>query len=187
MTTDAVYHFTNTARLPWILQGGELRPGANRVGGYPDPEFLWAIADERGAPSASVNLPGYRKGLQIVRFTLHADDFEVWREIVRRFPAWTPSQIERLEKAKTARNCSPALWRCRVEPLPRSRWIEIATKDYTDHAWRSLSPLSQPLPSGAGTLGLIIGGRTYLSRRSDPKPGQAMSYEFHARDMRKLG
>ncbi len=31
-----VYHYTDTGRLPWILQSGELRPGRNKIAGYPD-------------------------------------------------------------------------------------------------------------------------------------------------------
>jgi hypothetical protein len=86
--TEHVYHFTDTARLPWILRSGELRPGANRVGGYPDPDFLWATVDSRGARSASGGGQGYREGLvRLVRFTLRAEDFEPWPGILRRYPA----------------------------------------------------------------------------------------------------
>ena len=81
-----VYHFTDTARLPWILQSGELRPGANRIGGFPHPDFLWATTSERGARSAAASMQGFRTGLtRMVRFILHADDFEAWRDMVRQF------------------------------------------------------------------------------------------------------
>jgi hypothetical protein len=32
--------------LPWILSDGELRPGANKIGSYPAPEFVWATTND---------------------------------------------------------------------------------------------------------------------------------------------
>ena len=44
-----VYHFTDSAHLPWILSDGELRPGANKIGGYP---ALWrAVAVSQVLPA----------------------------------------------------------------------------------------------------------------------------------------
>ena len=37
-----LFHFTDTVRLPWIVRAGGLRPGRNKVGSYPTPEFIWA-------------------------------------------------------------------------------------------------------------------------------------------------
>jgi hypothetical protein len=45
--TGSVYHFTNTARLPWILASGELRPGANKLGWAPV-ECIWATGSSIG-------------------------------------------------------------------------------------------------------------------------------------------
>jgi len=51
--TDFVSHLTDNARLPWILRSAELRPGANRIGGYPDPDFVWATINKRGSRKAA--------------------------------------------------------------------------------------------------------------------------------------
>jgi hypothetical protein len=44
---------------------------------------------------------------------------------------------------------SPELWWCRVEPLGRDRWSEIATKGYVDNVWRSL-PIDTAAFAGSG-------------------------------------
>jgi hypothetical protein len=127
---DLVYHFTDTARLPWILRSGELRPGSNKIGELPDPDFLWATTDSRGDLMASSSLQSehYRSGrARMVRFTLRADDFEPWREVVSRFPAWKTAHVEMLERVAKS---SPVTWCCRTEPLPRSRWVAIDTRSY---------------------------------------------------------
>jgi hypothetical protein len=51
-----VYHFTDSAHLPWILSDGELRAGANKIGGYPAPEFVWATTEDRGSRTATGRL-----------------------------------------------------------------------------------------------------------------------------------
>lgn len=160
-----VYHFTDTARLPWILQSGDLRPGTNRLGGYPLPDFLWATTDQRGDRSAAMSYRHYRSGqTRVVRFALQAEDFEPWPDITRRFPAWTTEQIARLER--TARSSS-ALWRCRTEPLQRDRWVAIATRSQLDGGWKPF-PLDAAIISGPdGSLGLKIDGKLYFSRRID--------------------
>jgi hypothetical protein len=43
-----VYHHTEIARLPWILDAGALRPGRCTVGNYPDPDFLWGTVCAAG-------------------------------------------------------------------------------------------------------------------------------------------
>jgi hypothetical protein len=171
--SDIVYHFTDTARLPWILQSGELQPSANRLNGYPV-DFLWATTDKRGSRSASVYIQNeqYRRGIvRMVRFALHAADFEPWRDIVQRFPAWTPAHIEMLERVAKD---SPATWRCRVAPLTHHHWIEIASKTYTDNVWHSSD--FRPQSYGRGVWGVTINGRIYASRRHVCSDGLA-SYE----------
>jgi len=69
---STVYHFTNVARLPWMLRAGELRPGANAIGNYPHPEFVWATTDGRGSRSSTAS-QGYRKAMTLlVRISLLA-------------------------------------------------------------------------------------------------------------------
>src|SRR5215203_1119572 len=107
--SDIVFHFTDTARLPWILASGELRPERNRIGGFPDLDFLWATTSPIGDRSASCGAQDYREGMtRLVRITLHVEDFEPWPQITARFPAWTADHIRQLESA--ARQSSPQDW-----------------------------------------------------------------------------
>ncbi|HEX9231343.1 MAG TPA: hypothetical protein VF869_05515 [Jatrophihabitantaceae bacterium] len=127
-----VYHFTDTARLPWILTAGELRPGRNRVGGFPSPDFLWATTDERGDRTSALSRQGLRRGMvRAVRFTLAAEDFEPWPQAHTRFPQWTPDQVARLERLVREQGVSPLCWRCRVDSLAANRWLKIETRTYT--------------------------------------------------------
>jgi hypothetical protein len=163
---DFVYHFTDSAGLPWILRSGELRPGSNKIGGFPDPDFLWATTDPRGDGTASA-MRGYRRGgVRLVRFTLHAHDFEPWRVVVGRFPAWTSHQIRLLEQIAKS---STETWRCRTEPLPKSSWVTIDTRTYVDKAWR---PFDAPVVDGEdGYIGVEIGGKFYFSRKEKGPQG----------------
>jgi hypothetical protein len=128
---DCVYHFTCTGRLPWIVASGELRPGRNQLGNYPDPDFLWATTNPRGDRTAAA-FPAYRGGdTALVRLTLPEEDFEPWPEITARYPRWTPAQGARLETGALNRGESNfACWRARAEPLPLSRVISAEAKTY---------------------------------------------------------
>jgi hypothetical protein len=171
MPDEVVYHFTDSHHLPWILYSGKLQIAGNRAGGYPEPSFLWATTDARGAKSASaVWSRHYRNGESLlIRFTLFASDFEPWRITTARYPAWTSEQIIRLERS--ARGCSPVNWRCRVDPLPHSRWIAIACRSYTNNNWRAL-PLDMKPDyvfglSENGSLAIKIGDLVYVSAKID--------------------
>jgi hypothetical protein len=80
---NIVYHYTSIARLPWILESGELRPGRNKIGGFPDPDFLWATTSDKGSRTAS--LEGLRDAA-VIRFTLDAADFEEWAKNPQTLP-----------------------------------------------------------------------------------------------------
>jgi hypothetical protein len=118
----------------------------------------------------------YRRGFPIIRFTLHAEDFTPWREIPRRFPAWTPEQVRRLETNRKGRICSPALWWCRAEPLPRERWIEVAAKTYHDNTWRTLPYKIEGVQYGPNILGITINRKNFYSLCNPGRPGRATTY-----------
>ncbi len=167
-----VFHFTDTARLPWILATGELRPGRNAIRNFPSPDFLWATTDARGDRTATADRKAQRKGLtRAVRFTLEAADFEPWSEIVRRFPQWTPEQIDWLEDVARSRRVSPDRWRCRPDPLPSDRWCLVETKTYS--GWKPLQNRNVVKVSrDPRELGTIIGGMIYMSiHEVDPATG----------------
>jgi hypothetical protein len=178
ITPDRVYHFTDTARLAWIMTAGELRPSANRIGGYPAPEFVWATSDARGSPTAAGGASGYREGMtQLVRFTLPAGDFMPWTEIGARYPSWTPAERQRLESSARKRGDNPKTWFCRAEPLPIAAKTLIETKGYRDEAWREWRPRVLVVdPLGEGGAGVAIGDKLYLSRQLTDARG-AVSYQ----------
>lgn len=173
---SVVYHFTDTGRLPWILHRGSLNPGRNRIGGFPDPDFLWATTSPLGDRTASGAARGYREGLvRLVRFTLEAVDFTPWPAAVRDYPDWTPEHVARLEAFARGKS-RPEDWRCRVEPLPRSRWVAIHTRSYSAPAW---VPLSIDAPAewfADETLSVEVAGAVYISREI-AGPNGSQGYE----------
>ncbi|MGF3027912.1 hypothetical protein ACQVP2_34610 [Methylobacterium aquaticum] len=167
---SVVYHYTDTGRLPWIIKAGELRPGANRIGGYPNPDFLWATTSPVGDRTASASREALRSGLtRTVRFVLSAEDFIPWPQILGGYPAWTPDHIMRLEKAAAGLS-SPTTWRCRAAALPRSAWLGIETRSYIDKRWLPLS-LDEPVIEDGAALGLWIDHRLYVSERIESLSG----------------
>lgn len=170
-----VYHFTDTARLPHILFSGELQAGRNRIGGFPDPDFLWATTSSHGDRTASASMPALRDGrVRLVRFTLDAQDFEPWDTIVSRIPAWTAIHITRLERAAIGKS-RPQDWRCRLDPLPADRWVCIETRSYTDKVWRPLPTPWAVMPFDEKSYGVQIGAKIYVSA-SVPGPHGSAGY-----------
>lgn len=165
MSASTVHHFTDTGRLPWILREGILRPGANRLGGFPEPDFLWATTSPIGDRTASASLDALRSGLvRFVRFTLRARDFESWPAITKAHPAWTPAQVARLEQAARGQS-QPGDWRCRPLPLPREAWLEVATRGYVDKTWQPLDPHLKPTVLEPETLAVELKGKVYASKQ----------------------
>jgi hypothetical protein len=173
-----VFHFTDTARLPWILDAGELRPGRNKIGNFPSPDFLWATTDGRGDRTASAySQSGIREGLtRAVRFTLAAGDFEPWPEITGRFPQWVPEQVGCLERLAKLRGVLPTCWRCRTGALPSGKWIRIETKAYTG-SWQELRDVRVfKSPGVPGALGVVIDGAVYASVQKEDSVTGALAY-----------
>jgi hypothetical protein len=172
-----VYHFTDTLRLPWILQSGALKPGRNNIAGFPVPDFLWATTDARGDRSATSAIGGsddaYRAGVtRQVRFTLHGEDFQKWPDITRDYPAWTSEQVARLELAAKS---SPAAWRCRAEPLSEARWLGIETRSYFAPTWKPLQN-RKVFSLSNDTLGIMIEDKLYCSRECKDEAGNPTGY-----------
>jgi hypothetical protein len=177
--TDKIYHFTCTARLPWIVESGELRPGRNQVGGYPI-DFLWATTSSRGDRTAS-GMWGYRAGgTALVRLTLHAEDFEPWPDILKRFPQWTEKHVHKLEAAaRRAHRYSETdfrRWRARADALPLSRVISAEAKPYTGN-WITIDPYAVCVRGNADpdVRGVLLNDTVYVSIQHI-EPGQATKY-----------
>ncbi len=176
-----LYHHTDTARLPFILRTGELRPGANRIGGYPDPDFLWATTDPNGdRTSAADRGEHYRTGkTRHVRFTLDAGRFFPWSEVPARHPRWTPDQIARLEAAARGKS-NPSAWWCGDRTIPLANCIAIETRSYRDNRWRLLDPKTVVFALDNGWVAVEIAGTVFLSKTHRHWTG-ADAYEVLAR------
>jgi hypothetical protein len=168
-----VYHYTDTARLPWILRSGELRPGRSTTGNYPDPDFLWATVSPLGDRTASCNNSAtadkaWRSGVaQQIRFTLHADDFEPWAGVIERYPVWTAAHVASLEA--TAGRSRPSDWRIRAAALPQARWIAVEARSYFRPQWRAVT--GDWIDDGT-VLGVEIDGVVYLSEQTETPDGR---------------
>ncbi|MDN3274755.1 hypothetical protein QWJ07_10900 [Frankia sp. RB7] len=178
-----LYHFTDTARLPWIVDSGQLRPGRNRIGGYPSPDFLWATSDPRGDGSASMErADGYRSGrVRQIRFTLERDKFFPWSEVLARHPSWTPDQVERLERVGRKMKSNSVDWWCRIEPLPLREIGEICWRSYTDNRWRPLPEPFRLATEGRPILAIQIGDRAFASQREELPDGRLTYLVLDAR------
>ena len=141
--TMPLYHFTDTVRLPWIVYRGELRPGRNKLGPYPSPEFVWASTDPRDDGSAAMHRGElYRDGtVHHIRFTLPEDQFIPWRDVPARYPSWTTDHIQRLERSGNTMRTSPGKWWCCVEPLSLKQVVAIDWRSYRSNQWK-------PFPQG---------------------------------------
>jgi hypothetical protein len=171
-----VYHFTDTAHLPWILRDGVLRAAENNPG---PSDFLWATTDQRGDQTATVHFGNvYREGIAgLVRFTLHARDFEDWRELAARTPGWTAQFTECLEQAARDAGSNSANWRARVKPLLRTDWVEIASRSYRDKVWRPLPLDTAPRTLANDALAVTIGKHVFASWRHADTTGRLV-YTF---------
>jgi len=166
-----LYHFTDTARLPWIIVTGELRPGPNRIGGFPDPDFLWATTNNRGDCTAScrgaASRGAWRSGrTRLVRFTLQQADFEPWSTIRGRYSQWTAEHVFKLEEVARRRGqVDFASWYCRADGLPLSRALSVETRTYAG-SWQSLKGCAHVVFDGRPDMrGILIEGLIYSSTR----------------------
>ena len=177
-----VYHFSDTARLPWILRSGELRPGRNRIGGFPDPDFLWATTEAAGDLTSSANRgEPYRSGkMRHVRFALESALFFPWQQVAERFPQWTVDEMERLVRAAKG-SAKPSAWWCCADPVPLSSCLYIETRSYNDNRWVSLPRDAEARPvdglHGGLWLGVKIAGRLFASRE-EPFIDGAVGYQI---------
>jgi hypothetical protein len=179
-----VYHFTDTARLPFILKSGVLKPGRNKLGGFPDPDFLWATSQDVGDYTACGS-QAYRQGkTRLVRFALNREDFKPWREIVKDYPQWTPFQIERLERAARGRS-NPSDWFCRSGPILSREWLAIDTRDYHGK-WQSFSDRCvTEIDDDPETLSITIGRKIHVSKQIELLGGN-LAYSFATAEILNL-
>lgn len=167
-----VYHFTDSLRLPWIIETGELRMAGNRVSGTPEPSFLWATTSPIGDRTCAANASAeaYKNGdTCLVRFALNAEDFFDWGEVSARFPQWTAQWVARAKAAAAGhgeRNLSA--WRIRATALPLSKVIAVETRLYRVGKWQPFELKTARLllqDDAHGARGIVIGKRAYIAQR----------------------
>jgi len=159
-----LYHFTNSARLPWIVGAKELRPDCNQIGGFPSPDFLRATRSQ-GDRTAS-GMQGYREPVTaLVRLTLFAEDFEPWPAITARSPQWTIEHVRRLEAAARVRGQTNfECWRARAEPLPLSRTIRAEATTYTNSR-QAIEVSRLQYPGNPAVRSIILNGKIHCSHQ----------------------
>ncbi len=160
-----LYHFTCTARLPWIVDENGLRLYRNQIGGLRSPDFLWATTSSLVDPAVS-EIEGYREHVAaLVRLTLFSEDFEPWSSIIARLSPSTIEHMRRLEANARPRGQEGfELWHARTEPLPLSRIIRAEAKTYTG-SWQAIELPCLQHPSNTALRGIILDDKVYCSHR----------------------
>jgi hypothetical protein len=159
----SVYHFTCTARLPWIIATRELQSYRDPISDFPNPDFVWATTRHQGDRTAT-GMMAYRMGLTaLVRLTLSAADFEPWNAITERFPQWKADHVRRLEAtARRMGQTSTDCWRVRAEPLPTSRVIKAEAKANRG-SWQTIDLVYLQHPSDPAMRGVALDGTVYYA------------------------
>lgn len=163
-----IYHFTDSAHLPHILLSGELRPGRATVGGFPDPDFLWATASSVG-DNTITGYNMYKSGqVSLVRFALDQSRFFSWREAQLHNPAWEDRHIRALETR--ANGANPDHWFCSMESYPLSDILAVDIRTYRG-AWAPAKTRGLR-GDGNGFVEVVVNGREFCSRKVKLSTGQ---------------
>jgi hypothetical protein len=176
-----IFHYTDSARLPWILHEQLLKPGRNQIGNFPDPDFLWATTDPLGDSTAASGTrlakAMYRQGIvAAVRFTLAMGDFMPWAVAKEKHPQWTSQQCARLEKNVPPKQV--AQWYCRTEALPASRWLAVEFRTWKNPEWRTVQRDMLHIPQDRSEgLAIRLDDIIYHSQQII-KPGKPTGYAF---------
>lgn len=137
-TRAPVYHVTSTLQLPWIVESGELRPYPNTLIGIGRTAFLWGTTKRAGdktafaARMAEEREVAWREDLfRLVRFTLPAECFFTWSEIVRE-EGWTDDEVAKLVASDREHYGEDGQdqWRCRADPLRLGDVLKVEARTY---------------------------------------------------------
>jgi hypothetical protein len=164
---DYVYHFTDTNRLPWILERGELLVDRGAIGQTPT-KFVWGTTLQNGdrtcAAFTSEALKKMRDGYsRLVRFTFSSQEFEPWTNM-REHPDWSKEWYDRLDNSGKRLGGITKQWRVRPTPLPVKNAILIETKSYGGRWETLIKPWwIVKADDNPDLRGIVINGVTYLS------------------------
>jgi len=135
------FTFTDTVYLPWILASGELWPNWVDLLGIGRNRFLWGttnpLGDYTSGPQRGIHDDLEREWqagvFHLVRFTLAADEFSTWSEIVRA-SNWTSEGVAELieRDQRVFGEFGQKRWRLRHDPIPLSRVLKVETTSYDD-------------------------------------------------------
>jgi hypothetical protein len=168
-----VYHFTDTARLPWILEAGELRLQGMTQSDFPDiPGHLWATSNpqvDRTSACFGACKSFYCGYTRQVRFVLNPNDFDPWSIACERLPS---AYVADLERKAGGMGETSAHWHCRAAPLPISSALAIETRARASR-WQALKRVCViKEKTDLAVRGILIDGLVYLSKRLRASDGQ---------------
>jgi hypothetical protein len=174
-----VYHFTDTLRLPWIIETGELRPDPHRLGGFPS-DFLWATLNDAGDRTSAAQSGDakrlYREGMmQIVRIALPEEHFVGWREAISASADWSAEHVAMLERAAvTMGESGIENWRVHLGALPFSTAVAVHAKSYSGGRWLPISANQEYCVAfdEPQRRGFVINNRCYFATRSATPEGR---------------
>ena len=185
MSGSAVYHFTSTIHLPWILDAGELQPGVTGMF-FEDAtplRYLWGTVNPEGDYTARPLRQIHQDGLEeewqagvfhLIRFTLPANAFLSFNEMIREFSDWSPAHAAALVEydRQVYGETGHDMWRCRHDPLRLADVLKAETTSFADAETERWHPLDIRQPERLlvrsrkpNRLGVRIGRRRFHSDR----------------------
>jgi len=165
MNGKKVYHFTDSAHLPWILSSGVLRASEVKPLGWPA-DLLWATEDgAKEATATGAYGSHYRSGsVFLVRIELGAEHFFPWPEVMDRLPAWQDKHVNALNTTAREKGSDPSRWWCRDRTVAVGSFLAIHGRTWANGKWDSVDPdLIRTAQHGKNWLGVPFRGKTYLS------------------------
>lgn len=177
-----LYHHTHSLALPHIMLDGALKPldvstlNTSKIernnglvpGSIPQsvnkaPEYVHATSNPEGDNTSTL---GYLlrdpTGLDHirVRFTLHAEDFKPWREVVEAEPLYERKFIDEIAASAHRVGTNPISWFVSKERIPLERVKAIHFKTKRDSGWREVEHPWRFVPEiDSEILGYEIGSR----------------------------
>lgn len=186
---DVLYHYSTSGALPWIIEGGELRPMDCK---FARP-YLWATTSPDGDRCATgFNDEAYRVGAMVrLRFTMPADGFRPWQDVLREDGQYrTIELLERFAREKKQRTDG---WYVRRDAVSLDDCIYAHCRGYLSHRWSEFGATDT---SEANVFPIIVrdedsaeefyavhfGSKVYLSRQCDDDGPLGWAYSTFAMD-----
>jgi hypothetical protein len=159
----SVFHYTSILHLPHIIAAKALMPGRGIMGGFPQPDFLWATKSYNVDRTATCFNEQYRTGkMPIVRLTLPEAEFGLWGEALGEWPEY---DVNRLEASAKALGVDPRAWRVRKNSLMLDTGaLQAVDYRYYNGTWRLLEHMRVQIIND-DTLAIELGSDVFVSRK----------------------